>query len=134
MKIRRNPSATDVRRFCAAWAMAAVLMGGVLTWRRHPAAARVLWSASALAAAAAFIGPLGRRFHRLWMALADGIQAVVTGALLVLIFWGVLTPMALIFKLLGRDALRLKKPRGSGGTYWNEHDRISDVESYKHLY
>jgi hypothetical protein len=68
------------------------------------------------------------------MTLAFGINFLITRLLLTLIFWGVLTPTALLCRLFKRDALGLKKSNDPSGSYWRTHDRIADKSSYRHLY
>lgn len=51
------------------------------------------------------------------------ISKVVLGAVFVLVF----TPIALVFRLMGRDTLRLR--RGTGQSYWTDKPRPS-VESF----
>jgi hypothetical protein len=47
--------------------------------------------------------------------------AVVSRTAIGLLFFGILTPVALVFRILGRDALRLKRdPKAR--TYWIERD------------
>ena len=135
MPINRNPSFSDIRRFAAAWTAASAFMGVLLFWRHHPYAAYGVWSASAAVAVSGLLAPpLAKVFYRGWMTLSEGIRFAVTQILLLMIFWGVLTTVALVFKLLGRDVLRLKKSRPARGTYWTEHDPMLDNSSYKHLY
>jgi CHASE2 domain-containing sensor protein len=135
MKINRNPTVQEVRRFVFAWTLAAAVMGGLLFWRHHPLGARIVWTASIAAVlSGALLPSLARLFYRAWMGLVYGINFLITKLLLVFIFWGVLTPIALLFKLIGRDALMLKKSGASSGSYWREHDKITDMDSYRHLY
>ena len=134
MKANKNPSPKEVRQFILLWALFASLGGGLLFWRHHPAGARIAWMAAAIVGCLGLIvPPLARGFYRAWMAFAAGMNFLVTRMLLTLIFWVVLTPLALFFKLLGRDTLELKKP-GSKDSYWHDHDKITDAASYRHLY
>lgn len=129
-----SASVSEIRRFSGLWAFMAVLAGGLLRWRGHEAAARALWCAAGLVGFVGMIAPSGARwFYRLWMALAAGINFLITRLLLALIFYGVLTPLALVFKLTGRDALRLKRRPGEN-SYWKDHDKLPDPTYYRHLY
>jgi hypothetical protein len=135
MQINKNPSQSEVRRFAATWSGVTAIMGVLLFWRHHQAAARGLWAASVLIClCGAFSPSLARGFYRGWMALAQGIITVVTRFMLVFIYCCVLTPLALIFKVLGRDELRLKRPSASEESYWTKHDQMLEASSYKHLY
>ncbi len=86
-----------------------------------------------LAGAAFFLAslhpPLGRRAWQLWMGLGLAIGAVVSPIVLGLIFFLIFTPLALLFRALGRDPLRRRlEPEAS--TYWLEYPRARDVSRY----
>jgi hypothetical protein len=115
--------------------LASAVMGGLLFWRHHPMGARRVWAAGvAVGFSGALLPPLARLFYRAWMGFATGINFLITKLLLVFIFWGVLTPIALVFKLIGRDALMRKKSGASRTSYWQEHDKMADTAAYRHLY
>jgi hypothetical protein len=44
--------------------------------------------------------------HRLWMALAEGLAWINTRILLSIVFFGVVTPMGVVMRALGRDPMR----------------------------
>jgi hypothetical protein len=48
---------------------------------------------------------------------------------LALLFFGVFTPVALLFKLIGRDVLA-RHQRPEVPTYWTAHPAVKDVRSY----
>ncbi len=62
------------------------------------------------------------------LAITFPIGWLISNSVLILIFYGFMTPLGLVFRLLGRDALMLKKPQVS--SYWREHGQRKDVESY----
>jgi hypothetical protein len=49
--------------------------------------------------------------------LHEKLASLVTSAIVQLLLYGVFTPAGLIFRLFGRDPLRLRRGR-STGTYW----------------
>lgn len=53
---------------------------------------------------------------RAWLRLGHLLGYVNTRVILALVFFVVVTPVALLFRLLGRDALRLKAVKAS--SYW----------------
>jgi hypothetical protein len=75
-----------------------------------------LATAAALAAAAAIRPSLLRPFNRLWFEFGRAIHRVVEPVLMALIFAGAIVPLAMLMRLFGRDALRLK--RTGDATYW----------------
>jgi hypothetical protein len=134
MKINTHPMSREVRRFGLMWAAAASLVAGLLFLRHHASVAWGLWSLAIVVGAASVIRPsVGRYFHRGWMNLAYVINFLLTRITLSLLFWIVLTPVAILFKIIGRDALRLKRS-ASADSYWREHDKIPDPAYYRHLF
>jgi len=67
--------------------------------------------------APAALGPIERG----WMKLAALIQAVMSVIIVVAVFGLVVVPIALIRRLLGHDALRLR--RTARATYWIAYER-----------
>jgi saxitoxin biosynthesis operon SxtJ-like protein len=57
--------------------------------------------------------------NRLWFHLGLLLQRLVTPAVMALLFYGAVTPMALVLRLLGKDPLRLEIDR-TARTYWIE--------------
>lgn len=57
-----------------------------------------------------------RPFNKAWMKLGDTMGKVVSPLVLGVIFFVLITPVALITRLFGRDELRLKKAKVS--SYW----------------
>jgi hypothetical protein len=135
MKLNKNPSPEEVRRFAFVWMFVAAAMASLLFWRHHTVGAKILWAASGVVGISGMAIPsIAKTFYRIWMSLAFAINWIITHLLLGLIFWLVLTPIALLFKVTGRDALRLKKLPSGQESYWLDHDRVEDLTSYKHLY
>ena len=59
--------------------------------------------------------------NRAWMKLGELLNRIVSPIALGLIFFGVLTPMALAMRLFGRDAMK-RRFEPSARTYWIERD------------
>ncbi len=59
--------------------------------------------------------------NRWWMRLAEWLQAIVNPIVIGLLFFGAITPLALVMRLAGRDPLaRVKDP--DAATYWVERN------------
>ena len=58
---------------------------------------------------------------------------VVTQVMLLLMFYGLITPLALLFKLKGRDLLA-RKPAPGRSTFWVPSSPPTDVRSYFRQY
>jgi hypothetical protein len=67
------------------------------------------------------------------MVLAFPIGWVVSEAMLLLMYYGILTPVAVVFRLRGRDLLRRKVQVGAG-TFWLPKVMPQDVRSYFRQY
>jgi hypothetical protein len=130
----QNPFApTDrmLRQFSGLWI---VVFGAAAGLQEFQHARHV--PALTLAALAITIGPLGLMWPRAikpifiaWMALAYPIGWVVSRVVLGIVFHGLFTPVALIFRAIGRDALRLK-PRPEAATFWLPKARAVDKAQY----
>jgi hypothetical protein len=59
-------------------------------------------------------------FNRAWFHLGQGLGKVVSPIVLSIIFYGLLTPVALICRALGRDELKIK--HRSVSSFWIERD------------
>ena len=75
------------------------------------------------------LSPLNKAWFMLGLALGKIVSPIVLG----IIFFGLITPIALIAKLLGRDELKLKRPKKS--SYWSEPiGSNSDADSFKNQF
>lgn len=80
------------------WSWTASAWTSLVTWT--PALVGALhWGLSVLLPA------LVRPIHRLWMAFALALGFVMTRVILFLVFFGLVTPIGLVMRLLGRDPL-----------------------------
>jgi Saxitoxin biosynthesis operon protein SxtJ len=59
--------------------------------------------------------------NRLWMKLGALLARIMNPVIMALMFFAIFWPLALVFRLIGRDALRMRPDR-SAGTYWITRD------------
>jgi polyferredoxin len=125
------PARTVLRQFAAAWL---VVFTGLACW--HGLYHQHVVAGAVFAILAATVGPLGlwRPTAVRWvfvaaMLLTFPIGWLVSRVLLGTIYYGIFTPVALIFRLLGRDALRLR-PRHDLPTYWLPKPQAANAASY----
>ena len=72
---------------------------------------------------------LTRAIYVVMMAVTLPIGFVVSLLLMGLFFFGLIAPVGLIFRLIGRDAMRRRfDPNAS--TYWIPHERAAKAERY----
>jgi len=87
----------------------------------HDVRATPLWWALAVAAAfllIAFAAPAALRpLNRLWTRLGVLLSRLVTPIVLALLFYGVVTPVAVLMRLFGKDPLKLR-PAPEADSYW----------------
>jgi len=106
------------------------LFGALLRWRGHPAGALVLWAAGAAIGLLAVAAPgPARPVYRAWMAGAHVLGRINTTLVLGLCYLVVFTGIGLVFRLIGRDALKLGFDRDAK-TYWEPKRMPVDAKSY----
>jgi|SRR5436190_14528731 hypothetical protein len=125
-----DPTAKVLRQFAAAW-LIVFMAYGIYEYRhaRHELGI-------ALLVLAAVIGLLGlikpgavRWIFVGWMVLAFPIGWLISQVMLLTIFFLVLTPAGILFRLKGRDLLARKSSPGRS-TFWTKKSIPKDVRSY----
>src|SRR5690349_8395934 len=123
-----KPTPRMLRQFAAAWLIFFLLLAFKFGLRQHSTAGVIL----TLVSLAGVIGLLTPRvLHWPFVVLtiaAFPIGWVMTQLVLALLFYCVLFPFALIFRLRGRDALRLRKRNAA--TFWVERGEQPPPEKY----
>jgi hypothetical protein len=130
-----SPSTKALRQFAAAWLVFFLAFGAHQYLVRHRPGVGV-----AMMVAAVVIGVLGliqpaavRWLFVGWMTLAFPIGWTISLVMLLIMFYGVLTPVAAFFRLRGRDLLRRAQP-ASGASFWFPKETPQDVRSYFRQY
>ena len=128
-----NPDERKLRQFAVAWLIAFGVAGLVVAWRagRGPWTWPIaLWG---LAAAVGLCGTVMPRavlwIYRGWTALAFPLGWVVNHVLLAAIYFGLFTPITLVFRLIGRDALQRRFP-SDADSCWIKRSGRSDRDRY----
>ena len=107
----------ELRQFGVTIAAALCLIGGWLWWKESQ------WDGYLFVAAASVLLPtllfpnLLKPFHRFWMVLGLCMGLVVTGVLMTVLFYLVVTPLGLLMRLRGRDPLKRSFDRDAE-SYW----------------
>jgi len=130
-----KPTAKALRQFAAAWLVFFLAFGAHQYWVRKHTSVGLGLMILALA-----IGPLGltkpaavRWLFVGWMVLAFPIGWLISALMLLVMFYGILTPVALFFRLRGRDLLQ-RKPAPEATTFWVPKETPQDVRSYFRQY
>jgi len=125
------PTTAELRWFGVLVPTALAAIGAVLLWRLDSrVAASIPWSIG-LAIGLCFLSlpRLRRPLYRGWMGATQPLGALVSHLTLAVIFYLVITPVALVFRLAGRDALALRFP-SKLPSYWTARERNDDLDRY----
>ena len=71
----------------------------------------------------------GLPLYYFWMGIAFVMGNIMSRVIVVLIYYGVVTPLGLVARLVGRDRLNLKK--GNTETYWHDISLPAEAEGLK---
>jgi hypothetical protein len=133
--IQFRPSDKTLRQFAGIWI---VFFGGIAAYqgyfRERTAVALVLGSLAAVVGLLGLAAPRSiRPIYVGWMIVAFPIGWVVSHLILALIFYGLFTPLAALFRLMGRDALHRRRAHGAD-TYFVPKATPADPRSYLRQY
>jgi hypothetical protein len=114
--------------------VAALVMFGLLGWwlhsKGHPSWAMAAWIVAGISGAAAFLWPKANLPLYLTLSIvAFPIGLVLSYLVLGLMWYVIITLVALIFRLLGKDPLQRRFDRAAP-TYWQAYPRREDRDSY----
>jgi len=128
--IQTKPSARVLRQFAAAWLVFFLVLATNQVWRRgHPSIGCVL----AVVSLAGIVGLIKPNAVR-WLFVAASVLAfpigwVVSQIMLVILFYGVVTPIGLFWRWRGRDVLQLRRKKEQS-TFWTTRDAQPPPERY----
>jgi len=130
-----NPTARVLRQFAAAWLVFFLAVGG----HRYLVRDQHAWGLAAgfLAVVVGVLG-LSRPAAVRWlfvgaMVLAFPVGWLMSQVMLALMFYGIVTPLALLFRLRGRDLLA-RKPAPDRPSFWTPKQTPEDLRSYFRQY
>ena len=127
----RRPTPSDLRWFGVVIGVFFGVVGVLVGWRFEAHSLRLgLWCAGAgLALLYYLVKPIRIPLYLSWMTIFSPVGAAVSTLLLGLIYFGVLTPMAMVMTLLRRDRLKRRfDPELS--SYWTQCDPSDDLDRY----
>ncbi|MAG57511.1 MAG: hypothetical protein CMJ83_14560 [Planctomycetes bacterium] len=140
MKLNLNPGKKVLFQF----GLVGLVMFGLIGWlclrwnglfgldfgAAAPVVSWVLWGFAALSGIFSFVKPeLNQPIYAGLTLITYPIGLVVSSILMVVLFFGVVTPVALIFKLLGKDPMN-RRLDPDASTYWTTRDEPRSTESY----
>src|ERR1700722_15014896 len=108
------------RSFGLTFAGAFAALGAISLWRGGlERGAWELGLAVGLLVVAAFAPGILAPLNRAWAWIGRGLNHVVTPLLIIVLFYGVVTPVGLAMRAVGKDPLRLRRDPQSS-SYWIE--------------
>lgn len=127
-----NPSAEKLRQFGWIAPIMLLVIGLVFWWRFGMPAAGI--TVMVLVGMVIFtlsrVSPrLVRPVYMVLVIVGFPIGWVVSHLVMFLFYFGIITPVALVFRLMGRDMLHRRWDRRLE-TYWTEHPQCDNVERY----
>jgi hypothetical protein len=130
-----DPNDRTLRQFAAIW----IFFFGAIAFREAFGRNRPVIAFAVLLIALG-VGLIGLAWPRRirpvfvgWMTAAYPIGWVVSKVVLGIVFYGIMTPGALILRLIGHDALVLKR-QPAASTYWHSKPAAADEKQYLHQY
>ena len=139
IELNHNPRPKQLRQFGVGLMLALPVLGWLFsgraglssTWEPFHTSLLAALAAGGLASGAmAWLSPrVLKPIYLAAMYAAFPIGFVVGEVILLLIYFLVFLPFAIVFRLIGRDALNRRLDRGAG-SYWSPKEQPRDVRSY----
>ena len=129
MKTGREKTPEKLREFGVVMALALTVISAILLWRARVVGFILVLFAAAFLLPALFFPQLLRPVERAWMAFAEKLGAVMTIVILVLSFYLIFTPVALVARLFGKKFLELGF-ESEKGSYWVPMDAESSKRHF----
>ena len=125
-----RPTTKLLREFAVLWIAFFALLGWWWNWPAPILTGGLFWSGLlAIGVVGFFCPPLLRPIFVAWMVVAFPIGWCVLHSALAIVFFGILTPIGAIFRMMGRDLLQLQ-PAPERPSYWSPKALPSDVHRY----
>jgi hypothetical protein len=129
-EVIKPPKPRLLRQFAGLWLLFFAGLAGWRAWHGQPDVRAALLLGLALS-----IGLLGlaqprgiRWIYTGWMIAAFPVGWTVSKVMVAAMFYLVFTPVALIFRLMKRDALHLRRP--TVDSYWTPKEQPASVREY----
>jgi hypothetical protein len=127
-EVTKPPPPKMLRQFAGLFLV--VFVGWALwrTWNGQPATWTMVLAGLGIVVAGLVWPPSVRWIYTGWMIAVFPIGWTISWLVLALLFYGVFTPVSLIFKLKRRDALGLR--RREAQSFWTAKEQPTDVATY----
>jgi hypothetical protein len=130
-----RPTSRALRQFAAAWLVFFLAFGAhQYLVRKHTSAGLFLMALALAVGLLGLIKPGAVRWvFVVWMVAAFPIGWLISLLMLLVMYYGIITPVAVFFRLRGRDLLG-RKPAPTAATFWLPKQAPQDVRSYFRQY
>jgi len=132
VRINWRPDASALRKFGMTMLIGFGVIGLIFQFYYHKPV-----TAMACCAFGGFAGALGLTGTKLalplyltWMAVGFVMGNIISRLVLMIVFYGLITPMGLCMRLIGRDRLALKRDVQKK-SYWRNLDDTADARNYE---
>jgi hypothetical protein len=113
-----DSSVRELRKFAFVMGVPLALIGGFLLWRQREYCWYFFAASGAFIGAGLLVPAVLMPLHKVWMTFSIIMGWLMTRVILCILFFVVLTPTALLLRLLGKDLLNMKFDRNSSQSYW----------------
>ena len=125
-----NPSRSTLRQFAVLWVVCFLTLAGRHALQQGADLTALLFAGVSLVGVAGVARPaLLRPIFVGWMILVFPVAWTTSHVVLALMFFGLFTPLACLFRLRGRDALA-RHAVPAGETYWAPRPATADLRRY----
>ena len=130
-----KPTNKALRQFAAAWLVFFLAFGAhQYLARKHVSLGLALMGMALVIGLLGLVKPSAVRWLFVgWMVVAFPIGWLISLLMVLVMFYGLITPVAVFFRMRGRDLLRRKRAP-SGTTFWLPKNTPQDVRSYFRQY
>lgn len=122
-----SPPASD-RAFGFMLAAVSVVIAAIAAWEGRSSAPGWFAAACAFLAVALIAAPLLGPLNRGWRLLSLHLSKIVNPLVMSILFFGVLTPVAIIMRLAGKDPLGLRYEREKP-SYWRRRPEAGERQT-----
>lgn len=126
-----NPNRKELRQFSVALIVATAVVGGLLWWKIGPNPwSQGLWIGGPIAGVLGLAVPIAIKPLFIALSVAAFPIGIVVGTLaLAIVYYLMVTPIGLFFRLIGRDPLR-RRYDPSASSYWIAREQRRGVGRY----
>ena len=126
-RVSTRLAAKEGRRFGLTVGTAFAVFGGIVLWRDHPLLAQIFWATAGVLILGALVVPARLKpVERVWMAGALQISRVMTPIVMGIVYFLVLTPIALVVRRTKGNPL--VHPEDETG-FWYKTDDVNTTKS-----